>query len=81
VAGTPVAQGTCLDAVAASEPITVPGAAAAQRPGFDRVWPGMRTWVGGMWFSEVGILNPPWWHLHMRLPAYRDGKMLVIGAR
>ena len=34
------------------------GAAAAQRLGFDRVWPGMRIWVGGMWFYVAGILNP-----------------------
>jgi putative ABC transport system permease protein len=26
--------------------------------GIDRIWPGMRTWVGGQWFSVVGILNP-----------------------
>ena len=34
------------------------GAAAAQRMGIDRVWPGMRIWVGGMWFYVAGILNP-----------------------
>ena len=26
--------------------------------GIDRVWPGMRIWVGGMWFYVTGVLNP-----------------------
>ncbi len=34
------------------------GAAAAQRLGIDRVWPGERIWVGGMWFYLAGILRP-----------------------
>jgi putative ABC transport system permease protein len=34
------------------------GAVAAQRLGIDRVWPGMRIWVGGMWFYVAGVLNP-----------------------
>ena len=32
------------------------GAAAAQRLGIDRVYPGERIWVGGMWFYVAGIL-------------------------
>ena len=59
--GTSVAQGRYLNAATASEPVAVLGAAAAQRLGIDRVWPGMRIWVGGMWFYVVGILNPPRW--------------------
>jgi len=58
VAGTSVAEGSYLNAATAREPIAVLGAAAAQRLGFDRVWPGMRIWVGGMWFYVAGILHP-----------------------
>ena len=58
VAGTTVAQGSYLDAATAREPIAVLGFAAAQRLGIDRVWPGMRIWVGGMWFYVAGVLNP-----------------------
>jgi putative ABC transport system permease protein len=58
VVGTSVAQGTYLNAATAHEPAAVLGAAAAQRLGIDRIWPGMRIWVGGQWFYVVGILNP-----------------------
>jgi putative ABC transport system permease protein len=58
VAGTSIAQGTYLNAATAREPVAVLGAAAAQRLGFDRAWPGMRIQVGGLWFYVVGILNP-----------------------
>ncbi|MBO0805045.1 MAG: ABC transporter permease [Nocardiopsaceae bacterium] len=58
VAGTTVAEGSYLNAATAREPAAVLGAAAAQRLGIDRVWPGMRIWVGGMWFYVAGILNP-----------------------
>ncbi|HEY4852810.1 MAG TPA: ABC transporter permease [Streptosporangiaceae bacterium] len=58
VAGTTVTEGTYLNAATAREPVAVLGAAAAQRLGFDRVWPGMRIRVGGLWFYVVGILNP-----------------------
>jgi putative ABC transport system permease protein len=58
VVGTSVAQGRYLNAATAREPVAVLGAAAAQRLGIDRVWPGEKIWVGGMWFYVVGILNP-----------------------
>jgi putative ABC transport system permease protein len=58
VAGTSVAQGRYLNAASAREPAAVLGAAAAQRLGIDRIWPGMRIWVGGQWFYVVGILGP-----------------------
>jgi putative ABC transport system permease protein len=58
VAGTSVAEGSYLNAATAREPAAVLGAAAAQRLGVDRVWPGMRIWVGGMWFYVTGILKP-----------------------
>jgi len=55
---TSVARGSYLNAATAREPVAVLGAAAAQRLGIDRVWPGERIWVGGMWFYVAGILNP-----------------------
>jgi len=58
VAGTSVAQGSYLNAATAREPVAVLGAAAAQRLGIDRIWPGMRIWVGGRWFYVTGILSP-----------------------
>jgi putative ABC transport system permease protein len=58
VAGTSVAQGSYLNAATAREPAAVLGAAAAQRLGIDRIWPGERIWAGGMWFYVTGILNP-----------------------
>jgi putative ABC transport system permease protein len=56
--GTSVAQGAYLNAATAREPAAVLGAAAAQRLGIDRVWPGERIWAGGQWLYVVGILNP-----------------------
>jgi putative ABC transport system permease protein len=58
VAGTSVAQGSYLNAATAEEPTAVLGAEAAQLMGIDRIWPGMRIWVGGMWFYVTGILKP-----------------------
>jgi putative ABC transport system permease protein len=56
--GTSVAQGSYLNAATAREPVAVLGAAAAQRMGIDRVWPGERIWVDDLWFYVVGILKP-----------------------
>ena len=58
VIGTSVAQGSYLNAATAREPVAVLGAEAAQLMGIDRIWPGERIYVGGMWFYVVGILNP-----------------------
>jgi putative ABC transport system permease protein len=58
VAGTSVAQGSYLNAATAREPVAVLGAAAAQRLGIDRIWPGERIWADGMWFYVTGILSP-----------------------
>ncbi len=55
---TSVAQGSYLNAATAREPVAVLGYEAAQLLGIDRIWPGMRIWVGGQWVSVVGILNP-----------------------
>jgi putative ABC transport system permease protein len=57
-AGTSVAQGSYLNAATTREPVAVLGAEAAQLLGVDRIWPGERIWVGGLWFYLVGILNP-----------------------
>ena len=44
--GTSLAQGRFLNAATAREPVAVLGAAAAQRLGIDRIYPGERIWVG-----------------------------------
>ncbi len=56
--GTSVAVGRYLNAATATEPVCVLGAAAAQRLGIDRMFPGERIWLGGMWFYVAGILQP-----------------------
>ena len=58
VVATSVAQGHYLNAATAQEPVAVLGAAAAQRLGIDRVYPGERIWVGGHWFYVAGTLKP-----------------------
>jgi putative ABC transport system permease protein len=58
VVGTSIAQGSYLNAATARQPAAVLGAAAAQRLGIDRIWPGERIWAGGQWFYVVGILEP-----------------------
>ncbi|HWK28325.1 MAG TPA: ABC transporter permease [Solirubrobacter sp.] len=57
VLNTGVARGRWLNAGTAREPVTVLGAAAAQRLGVDRVLAGQRIWLGGQWFSVAGILH------------------------
>jgi putative ABC transport system permease protein len=58
VIATTIARGHFLNAATAQEPVAVLGAAAAQRLGLDRVYPGERIWVGGQWFYVAGILGP-----------------------
>ncbi len=58
VVGTTVARGRWLDTATATTPVAVLGAAAAQRLGIDRVYPGERIWLGGQWFYLAGILDP-----------------------
>jgi len=58
VVATTVAQGRWLNSATATQPVTVLGAAAAQRMGIDRVYPGERVWLGGQWFYIAGILSP-----------------------
>src|SRR5262249_16908321 len=42
----------------ARDPVAVLGAAAAQRLGIGRIWPGERIWLGSQWFYLAGILRP-----------------------
>jgi putative ABC transport system permease protein len=56
--GTSVAAGSYLNAATAHEPVVVLGATAASTLGIDRVYPGERVWLGGMWFYVIGILRP-----------------------
>jgi putative ABC transport system permease protein len=55
--GASVAHGAYLNAATATEPVCVLGAQAAQLLGIDRVYPGERVWLGGMWFYVAGILT------------------------
>jgi len=55
--GATVARGSYLNAATATEPVCVLGAEAAQLLGIDRVFPGERVWLGGMWFYVTGILT------------------------
>ena len=51
-----VDKGTWLNQATSQYPATVLGAAAAQRLGV--VSPGTQVWIGGKWFTVVGILKP-----------------------
>lgn len=55
---TGIARGDWLNAATARVPVTVLGAAAAERLGIDRVHPDQRLWLGGQWFNVAGILEP-----------------------
>ena len=55
--GATIAEGAYLNAATAREPVAVLGYAAAQRLGIDRLYPGERVWLGGMWFYLAGILG------------------------
>jgi len=57
VVGSTVARGRYLNAATAAEPLCVLGAQAASLLGIDRVFPGERVWLGGMWFYVAGILT------------------------
>jgi putative ABC transport system permease protein len=58
VVGTSVAWGSYLNTATEQEPVAVLGAQAAQFLGIDRVFSGMRIWVGNQWFYVAGILKP-----------------------
>ncbi|WP_248958288.1 ABC transporter permease [Sphaerisporangium perillae] len=50
-----VRKGTWLNAAIARRPAVVLGSVAAQRLGIDRAGP--KVWIGGRWFTVVGILD------------------------
>jgi putative ABC transport system permease protein len=56
--GTSITTGRYLNGAPANEPVAVLGAAAAQRLGIDRIYPGERIWVADQWFYVIGILRP-----------------------
>ena len=58
VAGAGVAHGRWLNEATATQPAVVLGAAAAQRLGISRVYPGQRVWLDGQWFYVAGTLTP-----------------------
>ncbi len=55
--GSTVARGSYLNGATATEPVCVLGAQAAQLLGIDRIYRGLRVWLGGMWFYVAGILT------------------------
>lgn len=57
VGGT-VAAGTWLNAATAPYPAVVLGAKAAERLGIGTIHTGMQIWLGGQWFTVIGILAP-----------------------
>jgi putative ABC transport system permease protein len=54
--GASVAKGSFLNAATARYPVTVLGADTATQLGIDRI--GSQVWLGGHWFTVVGILDP-----------------------
>jgi putative ABC transport system permease protein len=57
VGGT-VASGTWLNDATVEYPAVVLGARAAQRLGIGAVHEDMQIWLGGQWFTVIGILDP-----------------------
>jgi putative ABC transport system permease protein len=53
-----LADGEWLDAERADLPVVVLGSDAARRLGIVDVAHGVRVWLGGQWFSVIGILEP-----------------------
>jgi putative ABC transport system permease protein len=51
-----VTKGTWLNAATAAQPAVVLGATAAERLGLART--GVQVWMGGRWFTVIGILGP-----------------------
>ena len=56
--GGTVSHGTFLNAATARYPAVVLGAVAAQTLGIDRVAPGTQVYLGGRYFTVIGILSP-----------------------
>lgn len=58
VAGATVASGTWLNDATAQYPAVVLGARTAQRLGVGTVREDTQIWLGGRWFTVIGILDP-----------------------
>jgi putative ABC transport system permease protein len=56
--GATVASGTWLNQATERYPAVVLGSKAAQRMGIGKAEPGIQVWLGGRWFTVVGILDP-----------------------
>ncbi|MGH3735489.1 MAG: ABC transporter permease, partial [Micromonosporaceae bacterium] len=56
--GTTVASGRWLNAATARYPAVVLGAETARLLGIGAAGPEVRVWLGGQWFTVVGILDP-----------------------
>jgi putative ABC transport system permease protein len=56
--GATIASGTWLNAATAQYPAVVLGARTAERLGVDAVNRDVQIWLGGRWFTVIGILNP-----------------------
>jgi putative ABC transport system permease protein len=56
--GATVASGTWLNDATARYPAVVLGARTAERLGIGAVNPDLQIWLGGRWFTVIGILNP-----------------------
>jgi putative ABC transport system permease protein len=56
--GATMTDGTWLNAATAKYPAVVLGSGAAERLGIGAAGPDVQVWLGGRWFTVVGILNP-----------------------
>jgi putative ABC transport system permease protein len=56
--GATVASGTWLNAATARYPAAVLGTRTAERLGVGAANPDMQIWLGGRWFTVIGILDP-----------------------
>jgi putative ABC transport system permease protein len=56
--GASVASGTWLNAATAGYPAVVLGTTTAEHLGIGAANPGVQVWLGGRWFTVVGILDP-----------------------
>jgi putative ABC transport system permease protein len=53
-----MADGEWLDETRAGLPVVVLGSEAAQRLGISDVGDGVQVWLGGQWFTVIGIMEP-----------------------
>jgi putative ABC transport system permease protein len=53
-----MADGEWLDAARAGLPVVVLGSVAAERLGITDVGDGLQVWLGGRWFTVIGIMEP-----------------------